>query len=1126
MILRHLFKGAPLLLLAAALAGCVKEDIPTALCGPEADGSVTITVNIPGQQIPSVPSRSIAGDGGEAAVKTIDVLVFKSGGSGEVLAGHARGVIAGQSGQEVEDYRVRFTAQLKTEPAATTVAILANVPAAAVAAATALYDKEDILETLVYASSNAGGLPEGWKWNAVSSSNYTPIPMYGEYDVTRNGQNTEGIKNGMKMDGIDLVRMLARVDVFNSAPGFTMSGVYVANYNTAGYIAPAWGPGGMMKTSLPLQPMIPAAAGSRKGEADAMYYPGAGFEGDIYIYEAGANPGGEYHAEAPCLIVKGRRAGDEKDTFYRIDFTYGTDAAGNTGGVDGFDPTTTGFMPVYRNHRYSFGIESVAGPGYADLGEALSMPGIMNNFKCSLLVVDEKGVTNMVFDGEHYLGVGRPALLDASGTPAEIIVSTNHSAGWNVEKITWHGAQEGWLTAAKEDSGNIKTANLRLSALPNDSGEQRTATVVLSAGRLRYELETTQDYERMSIRIFEYADGQKGDEISLVEFDAAGTAQAKSFMVEWYPADAALRVTASVETNYQSPFVYSSSSDLIKSETCSDPSGTRIYTIQPGALAANPDPLYEQGLRAQFSVTADGKTLSAGLDIRHHKCNAVVDKQQVYLLDGSSSHSFTVRSNVEWTAYYVNQEVAEGVGKQFITSIGGIPVSMDETSSPVIVGSGGHNLAEGGTRIEFSVIDEIQRYPEAETYTGNGYILVVAAYNESGNRNFENRIDELFCIAPATVGESNCYMMQSDRRVPLKIPLSQLKYTMKEHNTSGGNLGILGRNWIADYDRLRVQVLWSDVNEFGTDDAVVKFVMYNNGAWGNESLDDGWIIVMPGRATGNAGIILYEENDGVEGYKYNGTDKIRWSWHIWRSDYFPYRTGSYPGKDPVAEASGIDGAWMDRNLGALSNAIDDPQTLGLMYQWGRKDPFPGAASTSASITKPFYYAPGTGTSFLETQHQVTDNFVNAFLNPATRYRYSSVNQKYDWITHDYYQNDNLWGQNTALFLHTSGKSVYDPCPEGYRVPKKSEWTTSEWVISGYTHGQYNVDYDSYFPTAGKYYGLNAGIKEVGSNGSYWTASPSGVYSHAMTIPNDSQVKSDANSLRANSSSVRCRAEAE
>ena len=62
---------------------------------------------------------------------------------------------------------------------------------------------------------------------------------------------------------------------------------------------------------------------------------------------------------------------------------------------------------------------------------------------------------------------------------------------------------------------------------------------------------------------------------------------------------------------------------------------------------------------------------------------------------------------------------------------------------------------------------------------------------------------------------------------------------------------------------------------------------------------------------------------------------ILWSWHIWL-------TSEYPEEQAYANGAGV---MMDRNLGALSTEKGDPKGFGLLYQWGRKDPFPGSATT-------------------------------------------------------------------------------------------------------------------------------------------------------------------------------------
>ena len=54
---------------------------------------------------------------------------------------------------------------------------------------------------------------------------------------------------------------------------------------------------------------------------------------------------------------------------------------------------------------------------------------------------------------------------------------------------------------------------------------------------------------------------------------------------------------------------------------------------------------------------------------------------------------------------------------------------------------------------------------------------------------------------------------------------------------------------------------------------------------------------------------------------------------------------------------------MDRNLGATSAALGDVGALGLLYQWGRKDPFLGSLSITESEV-----AASTGTQLWIYRH--------------------------------------------------------------------------------------------------------------------------------------------------------------
>ena len=70
----------------------------------------------------------------------------------------------------------------------------------------------------------------------------------------------------------------------------------------------------------------------------------------------------------------------------------------------------------------------------------------------------------------------------------------------------------------------------------------------------------------------------------------------------------------------------------------------------------------------------------------------------------------------------------------------------------------------------------------------------------------------------------------------------------------------------------------------------------------------------------------------------NSEGTIVWSWHIWMTDK--------PEDHVYNNEAGI---MMDRNLGAISATKGDVGALGLLYQWGRKDPFLNSSSTTENI---------------------------------------------------------------------------------------------------------------------------------------------------------------------------------
>ena len=132
----------------------------------------------------------------------------------------------------------------------------------------------------------------------------------------------------------------------------------------------------------------------------------------------------------------------------------------------------------------------------------------------------------------------------------------------------------------------------------------------------------------------------------------------------------------------------------------------------------------------------------------------------------------------------------------------------------------------------------------------------------------------------------------------------------------------------------------------------------------------------------------------------DASGKILWSWHIWLPD-------DKPADQVYADGSGT---VMDRNLGArVAGKIEDADTWykseGLLYQWGRKDPFPTVENTKYWFTHVDYSSTANTAAY-------------TVANPMYFVKYLSLP-------------DGSWQDGT--------KSVYDPCPPGYKVADASVW---------------------------------------------------------------------------------------
>ena len=262
--------------------------------------------------------------------------------------------------------------------------------------------------------------------------------------------------------------------------------------------------------------------------------------------------------------------------------------------------------------------------------------------------------------------------------------------------------------------------------------------------------------------------------------------------------------------------------------------------------------------------------------------------------------------------------------------------------------------------------------------------------------------------------------------------------------------------------------------------------------------------------------------------------QILWSWHIWAcSGFDPAETmqvylerkctGYDNDNNPVIKLTGkVAGNVMDRNLGAFSATPGELAALGLLYQWGRKDPFPGSSIRHGATqgTQPVAVATG---SWPKKYSQVSVAY--SIENPTTFVCVSNL----DW------QNS-----STTPLWDADSKTIYDPCPPGWMVPRGGDnglWAKSTGLTYGneapfdsVLHGVLYTNFTAsnaapvWVPSAG-YITANTGtLGAVGGQLYLWSATPKSVSdfrAYSLFQSSASTFTVSALTLKAQGCSVRC-----
>ena len=246
---------------------------------------------------------------------------------------------------------------------------------------------------------------------------------------------------------------------------------------------------------------------------------------------------------------------------------------------------------------------------------------------------------------------------------------------------------------------------------------------------------------------------------------------------------------------------------------------------------------------------------------------------------------------------------------------------------------------------------------------------------------------------------------------------------------------------------------------------------------------------------------------------YDAEGTVLWSWNIWAA-----------GESYDADAASrpvVNGyVMMDRNLGAAAGpevmgTSDEAKAIGNYYQWGRKDPFPAAAeyvSVSGVTGGDRSWGLPTHTpveAYRQTSDKQTLDFtdlifgtdaasncrplstilgtgftVDEAVAESVKYPYrwmswsgsNSDKDNYNWTRSDLSGMENgrswkyLWGNPSTEpqgEASDNDKTIYDPCPPGWKVMPRAAWSFADLNdVSGW-HGYYSSSMDIYVPDSGQ-----------------------------------------------------------
>lgn len=694
---------------------------------------------------------------------------------------------------------------------------------------------------------------------------------------------------------------------------------------------------------------------------------------------------------------------------------------------------TDRFLDLLRNHHYKFNVTQISGPGYQTPDEAFAAPSC--NIKATVITWNDLEVSNLATNGQYMLGVSQ----------MEYRLSEDaYTASTNENKLTIVTDYfDGWRISSAVDATtgsavewlHVDTADL------SGTTASKTISLLLNSNDSQTPRSANLLVQAGNIRLVVRVTQAGTPDLTIRITDLNGKTELNELI---FPSglDPAFPIEPKHFMVTWAPKKCCNNIRVRRSIT-----GEELFCFAPNSQAITPRLMSEPSGVKQYTIQP---LAMSPVEVAENPFLEKSSEITFQVINGSSVLQKSIRLrqiNYALLVRGVDTFFLLDGANHFFSVHSNTPWMASITHNPdrvltQLLTTSGRGDEVLGESVHFTTADF-----RSNSCSNSGTFDITFT---SVDGKFLPKTFRIFCVACAVQPSANTYLI-APNGPGILIPVSRCNESM---------LGtVLGRS-----DRFNTELVWIDnSNRIAPNSAIKKLRTIGIGRGGH-------ILVVPGSAEGNAVVALT-----------NARGVILWSWHIWVTNY-------------AAPSRPVSGTFMDRNLGAVRKRPGLAGTKGLLYQWGRKDPFPGSTTIDGNL-EPRIYTTSGETSIVKEAVSFANNFLNSVRNPRTFYT-AGATLLYNWYSNNGTWNSQLWGCR---------KTVYDPCPVGWRTPSfnfgVSPWSAlhaANFTFDAITRGRTSSRYGGFYPAAGYRDAYNGSLTYVGRQGAYWSASGStATYNYAL-----------------------------